>query len=460
LDIIDVNLPWVYYISTAAVALARLLKIADIQSLTGLIVLVTSISAVLMHRILRAANADDARFRYICLLSFFVAALLAPAQDFAQREQLIFILVAPYLLAVAARSKLAVVGTFDSIAAGVLAGVSLMIKPHWALLPMMLEVWLLIRTRRLRDLLRSEPVALAVTGAAGFAATLWITPLYSSGMVPLALETYWAYDNAFGLGVLIIIFGPIAFGWAAVVLMRAFRSEAFQPFVWTVLVVTLAGTSILALQGKFFEYHALPMKCATVWVGLAAALYAFAARLKHSKAAPHMLLGPPAVISLLLACAFIALRWTSYTELNREQLAILETAVRRDGPVPSLYALSTSIPPTFPLVNQLGASWPGRLQLLWPLPAIIRPSPLPPERKAAIAEWIVRTVVEDLSAAPPAVILIQTTPAKQALANHSFDYLPWFSRDAEFRRLWNRYEFAEEVTAVDERYQIWRLRKD
>lgn len=455
-DIVDLNLPWIYYISAAAVAFARLFHATDILSLTGLIVLVASISAGIIRRVLHTVHVDDAGFRYACVFAFFAVALLAPGQDFAQREQLIFILMAPYVVAVACRSTHGLVGKFEGVIIGLLGGAALMVKPHWVLLPVMLEIWLLVRTRRVRALLRTESVTLAVAGTAGLASTLWLAPLYSSAMVPLALETYWAYDHTFAWGFLTLVYIPVAFGWAAAFLMR--DSRAFQPLVWATLVTIMAGTIVVVVQGKFFEYHALPVRCAGLWAGLTAVLYGFASRLGNEQSGRADLPGPPAVISIVLACTFVLLRWASYTDVNRGDLAVFETALRREGPVPSLYAFSTSIPPAFPLVNQLGASWPGRLQCLWPLPAVVRPGPLPPERRAAIGEWLVRSVVEDLAAAPPAVILVQTTPAKQALGNQPFEYIPWFSRDSKFRRLWNNYELRDQVATQEEHYQIWRLR--
>lgn len=460
-EIFDFNLPWVYYVSAAAVGIARLTAITDIQALTGLIVLLSSGSALLIHRLL--GTPDQASFRYPCTLSFFVVAMVAPGYDFGQREHFIFVLMAPYLVAIALRCADRRPWVRDAGLVGAMGGVAILFKPYWALLPLALEVYLAVRKRRHWMPIRPESILFAMTSAMGLVATLLLAPNYASEMVPLGMRTYWAYSLPFNAGPTIIICLPIALVAAPALTMALARrrtSTSFPAFAAVALVAGLTGTAIWAGQGKFFEYQAMPVKCVALWAGLASIGYGVASRADEKPSRrlfPHGL-PAAAVVALVLGGGFLGLRWNSVSDAMRAQIAAVEVALG-DGPVRSLYAFSTSIPPAFPLVNELGATWPVRLQCLWPLPAVVRPGPLSTELKAAIGAQLLQNVVDDLVSAPPDAVLVETSARKQALEGLKFEFLPWFAQSSEFQRLWEKYELRDTVSAPNGRsFQVWRLR--
>jgi hypothetical protein len=460
-EIFDFNLPWVYYVSAIAVGIARLIAITDIQALTGLIVLLSCGSALLIHRLLSAP--DQANFRYPCTLSFFVVAMVAPGYDFAQREHFIFVLMAPYLVAIALRYADQRPGAPDAGLAGAMTGVAILFKPYWALLPLALEVYLTVRKRLRWTPIRPEAVLFAMACAVGLAATLLLAPNYASEMVPLGVRTYWAYDVPFNAIHVLAICVPIAFVAAPALTMalaRRHTAPSFSAFAGVVLVAGLTGTAIWAGQGKFFEYQAMPVKCVALWAGLASIGYGVASRVDDRSSRRFLPHGLPAtaLVALVLGGGLLGLRWNSTNDAVRAQLVAIEAALR-DGPVRSLFAFSTSIPPAFPLVNELGATWPVRLQCLWPLPAAVRPGPLSSELQAAIGAQLLQNVVDDLVSAPPDAVLVETSARKQALEGLKFEFLPWFSQSSKFQRLWERYELRDTVSAPNGRsFQVWRLR--
>ena len=83
-----------------------------------------------------------------------------PNEHFGQREHILFVACAPYMIASMARAEGITLGRGSSIAIGLVAGVALAMKPHYLAIPAALELYLLIR-RGWRTTL-SDPIPWAI----------------------------------------------------------------------------------------------------------------------------------------------------------------------------------------------------------------------------------------------------------------------------------------------------------
>src|SRR6185312_15777920 len=78
---------------------------------------------------------------------------------------------------------------------GLAAGLGLALKPHQALLPIAVELYLIVRTRSLRSLLRPEPLCILAVAAGYIAAIHKLTPEYFTTVLPILRDTYWAVGS-------------------------------------------------------------------------------------------------------------------------------------------------------------------------------------------------------------------------------------------------------------------------
>lgn len=113
-------------------------------------------------------------------LGVFVSISAAGMVEFGQREHLMLIFAAPYLLARGKRNERALMGLW--------AFFGIALKPHF--LPIVVLPALLEAIRDWRSICQAQKVALGLACAVYLVAVLLIHPAYFSEMVPLAREVY------------------------------------------------------------------------------------------------------------------------------------------------------------------------------------------------------------------------------------------------------------------------------
>jgi hypothetical protein len=436
-DVADINLPSVAYLNALVVSTARALAISPYAALAIGVVLAVLAAAWIIERLGRESDmAPSSTFSYVAALSFCGAVLLLPGNDFAQREQIGMALLGPYLMACHGRARARAVGALAGVTVGVLAGAGVLIKPQLGLVLPVLETYLVWRLRTWRTVLRAEVGAAVATGAAGAAAMIAAAPAYFSKVVPLAASAYWAYDASWAP----LLISPC---WLLLLLMavavRVARPAEGSVRVFAELAALAASAFFLSwlLQGKLFEYQALPFRIAIVWqVALVVASQPWPRTATDRESLPlRVALAAGLVYVLGLTWQTVSIEW----HRRANGLERLHAAVVERGPVETLFVFSTSIEPALPLAVRLGAAWSGRYGCLWPLPAAIRRGPLSQAAADTIGADLVDAVVADLRRRPADVILVETSSRQQAMAEHRVDFVAWLSRDAEFRRVWSSY---------------------
>ncbi len=149
-DVVEINPPLIVALNLPAVLLARALGVTDIAVLRLLLSMALLGSLAFSAWALRLAlGADRARLRPLLLLIAF-ALFLAPGNDFGQREHLLVALALPYLLLATARAHGRLPAAGPALAAGLLAGSGLALKPHFLLVWVAIEGYAAWRLRASR----------------------------------------------------------------------------------------------------------------------------------------------------------------------------------------------------------------------------------------------------------------------------------------------------------------------
>ena len=157
-DIMEVNPPLWFWMAQPVDALARGLGMRPDA------VLVIAIGG-LVGLSLTAANgltSDLEPRRRALLLSYAALALMAmPWVHVGQREQIVLIVTLPYAALVAARAERKRVSTELALLVGAAAGLGFALKHYFLIVPVVLELWLVVRLHRDWRLLRPETIAVA-----------------------------------------------------------------------------------------------------------------------------------------------------------------------------------------------------------------------------------------------------------------------------------------------------------
>ena len=125
---------------------------------------------------------------FLCYVALIL--LVMPLNQLEQREHLALIGAVPYLLLAAVRRQQRVLAPWLAIVVGTGAAIGFALKPYFLAVPLLSELWLLIALRREWRPIRTETLALALTGGAYGLSVLILAPQYLTSAVPDYLPIY------------------------------------------------------------------------------------------------------------------------------------------------------------------------------------------------------------------------------------------------------------------------------
>jgi hypothetical protein len=339
-DIIEVNPPLWFWLAVPLAWIAETFSLPETGVLVAFFIVAIGLSFYLVTRFDR---------RPIFLAAFLIAVL--PLGAFGQREHFTLIVAVPYVLLVGARRRGEPVSTRLSVVIGLFAAAGFALKPHFALVPIALELWLW------RKPFRPETIALGIVAAAYGAAILLFAPAYLTDTIPLVRRAY----HHFSVMAPHSLMALVPFLLAAPLL----RNSAF-------LVAGLAFALAMILQGKLLGYHPIPAHGSLL---LAIASAQFGKSLWRD--------------SLAVAGALLILIPRAHIYRNDVQLDIPEGK--------SVAVLSYSTLPAWPMAAE--RKWPLRYMALWSLPAAVETG------DAELLARLRREVRHDLACNPPDMVV-------------------------------------------------------
>lgn len=461
-DLIEVNPPLVVWLSLPPVAVARELGVASRAAFIPYVAAVAGLSLVVAGRTLpHVLPRRSVAFRRAVWLLLLAAALVIPDWVYGQREHLMLLFVLPYLVGSAGRAAGRTLPRALRLAASLMAGVGIALKPYFIPFWLALEAWIWLRRRQDAGADGYRPWCLENLVIGGVlvvyvAAVLVFAPEFFTMARRLAPIYVGVRQDSFrGLALhpvaLLTAFAAIAV--AATRLPRGPRELA--------VALTLASVAWLAgvfLQMKGWWYHYYPSFAgSTVAVGLLLSTpLNRTARVRLGK-----LVGVMALVVLVgIGIGRVRTARTAVTEgadLDRRLSETTQLVERLTGPGDHVTVLSPYIHAAFPLINQVDAGWNLRFNSMWP------PEVLYAEAIAGVAPVEYRSPLEmgeaeryfwdamltDLERNPPELLLLDR---ERTYENVDFDYRNYFGRAASFRRLMRNCRVVAELA----RYRIHR----
>jgi len=394
-DILEVNPPLCVLIYMPAVLLGKVIGL-EWGVRTWMLILTLASLACLWQTAGRAMRLPVA----VVLLLFVT--LVFP-NHFAQREQIVLLLCAPYVAGIAPNRRW-------GLLSGIMAGIGFMMKPHF-----LIPLALIFAMRRRFGL---EERAIIAVGAAYAVTLLAFFQPYLLEMVPMAATTYWAIHHPWDAMV-----KQTAFTLLAAVPM-AFAG-APQPVALPYLAATLGFTAAAVLQQKGFVYHFIPA------FGFLA-LYLTVRTFNENRTVAFV------SALFLLTVAIMAGKSTLYWRSVVDGDIAIDSALKAEIDGAASYASFVPEPyPAFPMAIHSTSRFVGIAihQIFIPAVAslatgLVEGDPVE-TRMLALSQ-----ATRELANNP---VLVITLNVPYVIDGQPFDILEFFNQDPRFREAWSNY---------------------
>jgi hypothetical protein len=463
-DIIDENLPLTFILHALPVLTAKLLPGSVptwfIAWVVSGIILSFAACRRLIHLVPSADHAlTEALLPPVLLFLFTVL----PNEHFGQREHLMFVMAAPYLVASMARAEGVPPSRRAAIAIGLVAGIGFAMKPYFLAIPAAVEFFLLLR-RGVRPTF-TDPVPWAIGLMAVLHLVLMYTVFSEFGLVimPLAVDSYSPLGDASWTKVLLSdVLAPTLVALAIFGAVATFLTRT--PAARVLFAFGVGAALSAVLQAKGWPYHVLPALSAAVLLAVYTVSQTVDRYLPISKSAHRL---PVTVISgtLLVLLYFQAALYTPPFFKQRQYqdsvVATLRHIVEHNAPNRTILMLSPGIYPFWPMINYVPARLTMRYLTMWVVqgvyascddfPALYNA----PETMSDVEKGVFDAVSEDFARGKPDLLITDLIPGIPRCQGKVFDYLEYFQQNKVFADAFEDYEHLMDF----DRYKIYRRKK-
>ena len=442
-DVIEVNPPLAFYLMAPPVLAARTLGISSTPLFIGYAFLLLALSLWLADRVLRQMPSVTNSERGAFLLAMLGGLTLLPLPMFGQREHLMLILAAPYILLLGYRLAGRDCSTMMAVAVGASAAIGLGLKPYFVIPPTLLELYLMTIRRSPLAAVRPESVTLLAGLAVYAAAAALLNPEYFGFMLPYALLVYDAYSSS----LLVVLTRPevivLLLPACAYIQLRLAKAADRQSDAFA--VASFGFFIGYILQSKGWDYQLLPAGV-TIFLAIAQILITLFQPKPTRTARRPQLIGWAAAGLAMLTIAPM-LRGPFHNPFTEKLLPI----VRNYASGGAIYAFTSHVWVGFPLVNEAGVGWSSRFPTQWLLPGARKRlaeraglGAQEEQKLREIEQYVIDAVAADFERSPPDLVIVDTDNPYMREAD--FDYLAYFERDPRFARLWQSYVRIGEVS--------------
>jgi len=364
-DIIETNPPASFLIYLPGVALARLLGLST-EFVVCACVFVFALGVIwfcgaILRRahLLKPAEAG-LQMNLACVALIFMAGL-----SFAEREHLAALGVLPLLAVYAARMHGGRCRLTHAVMAGLIAGLVIVLKPHFALAALCPVLAVVARTGSLRPAFQAENWVILCLSIGYVGLVAWRYPTFFT-ILPMLVDAYVAIKRPLRevamepwfLLNLFIVGGVLAVG----------RRACLQALVGLPLCASLGFAGAYLIQMKGYLNHGLPGVSMALLAAGALASPALAQLRLQGGDAPLWLSMRRAVLfgffPVMMGAPMLFGATLQFTDW--EEHKGLLPAVQRLAPAqPRMISLSGQLDVGFPVVRRAGGVWVGRSHSLW-----------------------------------------------------------------------------------------------
>ncbi len=431
IDILDPNLPLAMLVYVPAVWLGSLGLSYPVALALWLHLIMGSTAALA-----RCAAPDHDR----AVLLGLALATWGIGWDFGQRDEVVWLLCWPYVLAAGSRADGRNISPVIRATSSLLVAFAICLKPFYLLLPVTLQLWLAWRAGSWRQLRSADNIMASAFCAAMLAAVWFLAPDYVRAL-PVVSAAYWLeHDVTWTL-----LFG-IPIGFLTLVAAVLHRRAKGCSMATAHILAAVTALAAFAVQRKGFSYQIVP---ATLWLVIALSL------LVRDGVVVRGGVVAPAMRVVGLTGLMLVYFWRLGTFdgfLDTWPLPRFVHEHSQGGPV---YIFGPVMSASFPLVVYADAEWTGRFG--YPMVALAamalahQRTSASDDASAATAERLAayarQTLDEDFVKRPPRLVLIQQTAIGSPV--RGAELLAFQLEDAQFREIWRRYRPIASIAGYD-----------
>jgi hypothetical protein len=458
-DILEINPPLIVWLNLPVAALARALNAPGPLVCLGLVTLVMTascfISGILTSRLHGGESAN--RRAWVMVTCAFVLFPLASGM-FGQREHLALAFILPLIGTAALRVAASDLPRPAALGIGVLGGLGMAIKPHYALVWLLLVAFRWWASGKRPWRWHPEDAAVLALGVAYPLAVLLLTPDYFA-FVGGSARDYLSYGSR-GLGY--VLLGDTPAWWFYVALVLSLLLDwplRARPISGVLLAAGCGFLAAVALQGKGWSYHYYPVNACAFLLAVSSLGHQYEARVS-----PIWRRAVRGLYAIFVGLFLIAVMGRAVGQARgrlspREirQVAVKHVVVQQLG-AQSLLVISSQLRDAFPLVNDTQLRWDGGYPNIW-IPLVYyrtnlgqrrrieyrAPESMPsPERHAF--ERVVRDVVEGR----PDILVVESRVLNERRTTYpgGFDFLAYFGQDRRFAAALQSYHQVADVDGL------------
>lgn len=409
-DIVETNPPASVLLYVPAVAVARMLGVAP-EPVTALILFALAALTIWSSmRLLIAAGIVPERRRPVLLALAAFLFLLLPGALFAQREHIALLTLLPMMAVTTLRAERRPVSLAAAIAAGLGAGVTIAIKPHFALALLPMTLLAGVRSRSWRAMASPEIAAAGTIVLAYGAIVLLCFPAFVRDTLPILRDVYlparapW-YAVCLPAAMLLQVAAVLV--TLSVARTRILASRAALP-----LLASLGFAAAAVIQGKGYLNHYYP--------GVALALLALAIVVAEKEGDAHARRFAAGAGALLAAVGF----W--FFAHVYHYAGLTELVTRAAPPHPRMMLAGGDLGAGHPLVRAVGGEWVGHSHSLWVTGNAVYLLGWPPRGQTAaerahltsLADGEMERFADDVVQRRPDVVLVDGTSAARWIGQH------------------------------------------
>jgi hypothetical protein len=448
----EANPPLVIFVNIPPVMLARLFGLATYTAFSLYVSALILLSTALAGRFIAGCLQQDAWRTALAVIGYAAILAFLPGYEFGQRDHLAIILCLPSLLWFALREAGPPQDDQSSGALLVLVlalgAVGVLIRPFFAILPVVLVAGRLLRLRDWRVMFDPMLLALAIALALYAAAVFLGYPEYLEEAA-IHRQVYFAWNRA-TLAVLSDSRDTIAtFCLAALLALLVPMPRRTRVILGQLMLAAGVTLAVGLAQRNGYAYHLLPGIVIALLVALlvACGLLAELARGSANRLTTLALLG-------VIACqsGFIFVRpVTEFTYATRERFMTtpLVSTLRRLVAGRSFLIFTDGFQWGVPSLigGRLAARAPS--QTFLPGAALLAlGNESQRAQAAALRPLVIAQLVEDLDRLRPAIVALDLRTRRQALPD-GYDILGYYQDDPSFQRAWSAYRRVESAGGWD-----------
>lgn len=455
-DFYETNPPMIFYLYMPAWHLSQWTSLDIFHAFYFYVYAIIFISTGLSNLLLKKIITErDKIIVPMMTFALIFLPLFTHLTEIGQREQMMYLMILPYLFLVAATLMNKPVNRATRVFIGLFAGCGFALKPFFLIPLCLVELYVILRKKNLFACVRIETVMIACVIAAYLASVFLLFPDYLRVLLPLIRRYYfisikenWAFIFAKPL----VDFSVIPVLFYAVF----FKKDRYRELS-TVLLLAMTGmvTAYMILQCSWF-YHILPGFCfgcllITYYVGMLIAdclqHYTTAANLRR-----EILLLAMMVLVICLPPIYSGYNTMIYrmnVAWRLEVERMTDYINSQPGPHTILDLGLAGTSDSFPLVYLTHGEYAGRFPFVWwygglkireytatALPQLLQIS--------ADKKFLTESMADDLNHFKPHWVIVNLKPG----SNWRND----FGGNPKFAAAWGHYQFA---TTID-MYQLYR----